>query len=296
MRVSGGLMAVAVALLGPVALPAPARAVPLPAPARAVSLPAPARAVPLRAAEGATHLSVSTTDAKGHVGDAVSIRVTVTNHGPAVEPEWALTGVQTQVGTKFTGGTGCRPDPDGGQYCASPGPLAVGKSQTVVLRYKIVKTLPHPDWEMAGFSFYEALIRKGGTDDVDLSFHIDILGTAKPATKPATKPSASRTPATTRPTSASTGRAKSASPAPSRPATTSEPTTVLAAPATDPAPSGTAAALPAIEDAGFTSTAGGAAWAVAIGGIAVIGAGALVLLARARRRRAHAAAPDIPAS
>jgi hypothetical protein len=108
--------------------------------------PAPARAV-----EDATHLSVSTTDARGRVGDTVSIRATVRNHGPVVEPEWALTGVETQPGTQFVSGTRCRPDPDGGQYCASPGPLAVGKSQTVILRYKIIHTVQHPDWEMAGF-------------------------------------------------------------------------------------------------------------------------------------------------
>ncbi|MFI5897166.1 hypothetical protein ACIA5D_44450 [Actinoplanes sp. NPDC051513] len=261
-----------------------------------VSAPLPASA---RAVEGSTHLSVSTTDAKGHVGDTVSIRVTITNHGPAVEPEWALTGVQTQVGTKFASGTGCRPDPDGGQYCSSPGPLAVGKSQTVVLHYKIVKTLPHPDWEMAGFSFYEALDRKGGTDDVDLSFHVSILGTATPATKPSTN----RTPATARSTSASTGRApaarRTASPAPSRAGTTtastSEPAAMLAAPQTDPTPSLTAAVLPKIEDAGFTANASRTAWAVAAGGIALIGSTAFALLARARRRRARAAASDIPA-
>lgn len=260
---SGGLMTAAVALL--------------------VSAPLPASA---HAAEGSTHLSVSTTDAKGHVGDTVSIRVTVTNHGPAVEPEWALTGVETQAGTKFVSGAGCRPDPDGGQYCASPGPLAVGKSQTVVLHYKIVKTVPHPDWEMAAFGFYEALDRKGGTDDVDLYFHISTLGAPKPATKPATKPSTTRSSATTaRSTPASNGRPSAtrrvASPTPSRAAT-------LAAPPADPAPSQTAAAPPKIEDAGFTANASPATWAVAAGGILVIGATALALLARARRRRARA--------
>lgn len=254
-----------------------------------VSAPFPASA---RAVEGSTHLSVSTTDAKGHVGDTVSIRVTVTNHGPAVEPEWALTGVQTQEGTKFAGGTGCRPDPDGGQYCPSPGPLAVGKSQTVVLHYKIAHTVPHPDWEMGGFSFYEALDRKVNTDDVDLYFHISILGAA-------TKPSTTRTPAGAH-TSASTGRAPAArrttSPAPSRAGTTSasEPTAMLAAPQTDPAPSRTAAALPEIQDAGFTANTSRTAWAIAAGGIAVLGSSALALLARARRRRASAAASDIP--
>jgi hypothetical protein len=270
----GGLMSVAVALV--------------------VSAPVPASA---RAVEGSTHLSVSTTDAKGHVGDTVSIRVTVTNHGPAVEPEWALTGVQTQAGTKFAGGTGCRPDPDGGQYCSSPGPLAVGKSQTVVLHYKIAHTVPHPDWEMGGFSFYEALDRKGGTDDVDLSFHISILGTATPAIKPST----TRTPAGAR-TSASTGRPpaarRTASQASSRGGTTSasasEPTAMPAAPQTDPTPSLTAAALPTIQDAGFTATTSRTAWAMAAGGIAVLGSSAFALLARARRRRASAAASDIP--
>ncbi|WP_157296002.1 hypothetical protein [Paractinoplanes globisporus] len=251
-----------------------------------VSAPLPASA---RAVEGSTHLSVSTTDAKGHVGDTVSIRVTVTNHGPAVEPEWALTGVQTQEGTRFAAGTGCRPDPDGGQYCSSPGPLAVGKSQTVVLRYKIVKTVPHPEWEMGTFSFYEALDRKGGTDDVDLYFHISILGTAKPSSKP----SATRTPT-------STGRSpaarRTASPPPSRVGTTSasEPAAMQAAPETDPTPSLTAGALPNIEDTGFTANATRTAWAVTAGGIAVIGSSAFVLLARARRRRARAAASDIP--
>jgi hypothetical protein len=267
MWASGGLLSVAVALL--VAAPLPASA---------------------RAADGSTHLSVSATDGKGHVGDTVSIRVTVTNHGPAVEPEWALTGVQTQEGTKFTGGTNCRPDPDGGQYCSSPGPLAVGKSQTVVLHYKIVHTVPHPDWEMGGFSFYEALVRKGGTDDVDLYFHISILGTA-------TKPSTTRTPSKTRSTPASTGRSpaapRTASPAPSGAGTTtasaSAPSGMLAAPETDPTPSQTVAVLPKIEDAGFTATAGRTAWAVAAGGIAVIGLSTFVLLARARRRRARAA-------
>ena len=266
----GGLLSVAVALLV---------AAPLPASARAV--------------EGSTHLSVSTTDAKGHVGDTVSIRVTVTNHGPAVEPEWALTGVQTQVGTKFVSGTGCRPDPDGGQYCSSPGPLAVGKSQTVVLRYKIVRTVPHPEWEMGAFSFYEALVRKGGTDDVDLYFHISTLGTAKPTP--------TRTPSKAGTTSAGTGRSpaarRSASPTPSRAGTpsASESAAVLAAPEVDPAPSRTAAALPKIEDAGFTANAGRAVWAVAAGGIAVLGFTAFALLAWTRRRRARAAASDIPA-
>jgi hypothetical protein len=268
----GGLMPMAVALL--------------------VSAPVPASA---RAVEGSTHLSVSTTDAKGHVGDTVSIRVTVTNHGPAVEPEWALTGVQTQAGTKFASGTGCRPDPDGGQYCASPGPLAVGKSQTVVLRYKIAHTVPHPDWEMGAFSFYEALDRKTNTDDVDLYFHISILGAATPATKPST----TRTPAGAS-TSASTGRSpaarRTASPTPSRAGTASasEPPAMLAAPGTDPTPSLSAAALPKIQDAGFTANTSRTAWAVAAGGIAVIGSSALALLARARRRRASAAASDIP--
>jgi len=265
----GGLMSVAVAVL--------------------VSAPVPASA---RAVEGSTHLSVSTTDAKGHVGDTVSIRVTVTNHGPAVEPEWALTGVQTQAGTKFASGTRCRPDPDGGQYCSSPGPLAVGKSQTVVLRYKIVRTVPHPDWEMGGFSFYEALDRKVGTDDVDLNFQISILGT--------TKPSPTRTPSKAGSTPAGTGRPsaarRTASPTPSRTGrtTTSEPAARLAAPEADPTPSLTAAVLPKIEDAGFTANAGRTAWAVAAGGTAVLGSSALVLLALARRRRARATATDVP--
>jgi hypothetical protein len=264
MWASGGLVTLAVASLVSAPLPAAAGAV-----------------------EGSTHLSVSTTDAKGHVGDTVSIRVTVTNHGPAVEPEWALTGVQTQAGTKFASGAGCRPDPDGGQYCSSPGPLAVGKSQTVVLHYKIVKTVPHPDWEMGSFSFYEALDRKGGTDDVDLYFHISTVGTGKPTTKPTSKPSTTRTPATARPTPAGTGRPsatrRTTAPTPSRAGTTA----VLAAPPTDPAPSSTAAALPKIEDAGFTAHASRAAWVVAGGGIVVIGLSALALLARARRRRAQ---------
>lgn len=276
MWASGGLMTVAVALLA--------------------SAPFPASAA--RAVEGSTHLSVSTTDAKGHVGDTVGIRVTVTNHGPAVEPEWALTGVQTQEGTRFASGTGCRPDPDGGQYCSSPGPLAVGKSQTVVLHYKIVKTVPHPDWEMGGFSFYEALDRKGGTDDVDLSFHISILGTGTSATKPRT----TRTPATVRSTSASTGRPsaarRTASPAPSQAGTTSadasEPPAMLAAPQADPTPSLTAAGLPTIEDAGFTAHASRTAWAVAAGGIAVVGSSAFTMLVRGRRRRARTAASDMP--
>lgn len=274
MRASGGLITVAVALL--------------------VSAPLPASAA--RAAEGSTHLSVSTTDAKGHVGDTVSIRVTVTNHGPAVEPEWALTNVQTQEGTKFVSGTGCGPDPDGGRYCPSPGPLAVGKSQTVVLQYKIVKTLPHPDWEIGGFSFYEALNRRTDTDDLDLSFHISILGTGKSATKPR----ATRTPATVRSTSSGPGRPsaarRTASSAPTRAGTpsASEPATLLAAPQPDPTPSLAGAGLPKIEDAGFTAQASRTAWAVAAGGIAVIGSSALLLLARARRRRAGTAASDIP--
>jgi hypothetical protein len=264
MRAFGGLMSVAATLLVAGLLPAPAHA-----------------------AEGSTHLSVSTTDGKGHVGDTVSIRVTVTNHGPAVEPEWALTGVQTQVGTKFVSGTGCRPDPDGGQYCSSPGPLAVGRSQTVVLHYKIVRTVPHPDWEMGGFSFYEALVRKGGTDDVDLYFHISTLGAAKPST--------TRTPSKAAPTSAATGRSpaarRTASPAPSRAATASEPAAVLAAPETDPTPSPTVAALPKIDNAGFTKNAGRTAWAVTAGGIAVLGLTAFALLVLTRRRRARAADP-----
>jgi hypothetical protein len=39
---------------------------------------------------------------------------------------------------------------------------------------------------------------------------------------------------------------------------------------------------------------GRTAWAVAAGGIALIGSSAFVLLARARRRRAGMAASDIP--
>ena len=153
--------------------------------------------------ESSTHLSVSTTNAKGRVGDTVSIRVTVKNHGPAVEPEWALTGVETQQGTKFVSGTGCRPDPNGGRYCASPGPLAVGASQTVVLRYKIVKTVQHPEWQFAGFGFYEALVRKGGTDDVDLNFQIYIMGAATPTTRAPAPSGATPAPSSTTPAHAS---------------------------------------------------------------------------------------------
>jgi hypothetical protein len=69
---------------------------------------------------------------------------------------------------------------------------------------------------------------------------------------------------------------------------------MLAAPQPDPAPSRTAAALPKIEDAGFTSQASRTGWAVAAGGIAVIGSSAFLLLARARRRRAGRAASDVP--
>jgi hypothetical protein len=250
-----------------------------------ISAPLPASA---HALDDSAHLSVSTTDAKGHVGDTVSIRVTVTNHGPDVEPEWALTSVRTQAGTKFVSGTGCRPDPDGrGQYCPSPGPLAAGKSQTVVLRYKIVHTLPHPDWEIGGFSFYEALNRKTNTDDLDLSFHISILGT---------KPSTTRTPANAHSTPTRTPTPRRTAPStPSQAGTTtaSEATGVLAAPETDPTPSRTAAVLPKLEDAGFTNS-GRTAWAVAAGGIGVIGFSALILLAVARRR-ARTAAPDNPA-
>jgi hypothetical protein len=237
-----------------------------------LSPPAPARAV-----EDSTHLSVSTTDARGRVGNTVTIRVTVRNHGPVVEPEWALTGVQTQPGTQFISGTGCRPDPDGGKYCASPGPLAVGKSQTVILRYKIIHTVPHPDWEMAGFSFYEALYRKGGTDDVDLSFQIYILGPAAPTTRAAAVRT-SRTPVRASQTPAHASRTSAAprSPTPSATPPSSEASVTTA----DPVPSPTIAALDGAEPVGFST-----GWAAALLGVAVLAVAALGTLVYRRRVR-----------
>jgi len=234
--------------------------------------PAPARAV-----EDSTHLSVSTTDARGRVGDTVSIRVTVRNHGPLVEPEWALTGVETQPGTKFLSGTGCRRDPDGGQYCASPGPLAVGKSQTVILRYKIIHTLQHPDWEMAGFSFYEALYRKTNTDDVDLNFQIYILGKAAPTRAPAVR--TSRTPVRASQTPARAGRTSAAprsSPTPSATPPPSE-TSVTTA---DPVPSPTVAAFDGAKPVGFST-----GWAAALLSVAVLAVAAVGTMAYRRRAR-----------
>ncbi|MCP3786865.1 DUF11 domain-containing protein [Micromonospora sp. A3M-1-15] len=223
---------------------------------------------------------MSTTNAKGRVGDTVSIRVTVANHGPAVEPEWALTGVETQPGTRFVSGTGCSPDPDGGQYCPGPGPLAVGASQTIVLRYKIIRTVPHPEWQSAGFGLYEALARKGGTDDVDLNFQIYILGsTATPATRAPAR--ASATP--TRSTKASARPSRpSATPPSSPPSASASPSAAFAAPGTEPAPRVSTATMDTARSSGFT-----AGWAAGTSGIAIIGVGALIAAARRRRRRAE---------
>jgi hypothetical protein len=235
--------------------------------------PAPARAV-----EDSTHLSVSTTDARGRVGDTVSIRVTVRNHGPVVEPEWALTVVQTQPGTRFVSGTGCRPDPDGGKLCPSPGPLAVGKSQTVILRYKIIHTLPHPDWEIGGFSFYEALNRKVNTDDLDLSFHIDIQGPATPRPAVRTNPTPVRANPTPDRASRTTAapRSPTASPTPSATPSSSEASVTTA----DPVPSPTIAALDGAEPAGFST-----GWAAASLGMVVLAVAALGTMAYRRRTR-----------
>jgi hypothetical protein len=230
--------------------------------------PAPAWAV-----EGATHLSVSTTDARGRVGDTVSIRVTVRNHGPVVEPEWALTGVETQPGTRFVSGTGCRRDPDGGKYCASPGPLAVGKSQTVILRYKIVHTVPHPDWEMAGFGFYEALFRTTNTDDVDVNFQIYILGPAAATTRPAAvRTSPTRVRAGQTPARASRTSAAPRSPTP--------PSSEAPVPLADPVASPTVAAFDSAERVGFST-----GWAAALLGVAVLAVAAAGMVAYRRRTR-----------
>jgi hypothetical protein len=236
--------------------------------------------------EGSTHLSVSTTNAKGRVGDTVSIRVTVTNHGPAVEPEWALTGVETQPGTRFVSGTGCRPDPDGGQYCASPGPLAVGASQTVVLRFKIIHTVQHPEWQAAGFGFYEALFRKGGTDDVDLNFQIYILGAATPTTRAPAR--SSPTPARSRQAPARSGHASATPPssAPAASMASASAPTVVAASTAGPTPHVTAA-LDKAQRSGFT-----AGWAAGTSGVAVIGVVALVAAVLRRRRRTEPAPPS----
>ncbi|MEU2612215.1 hypothetical protein ABZ570_11615 [Micromonospora sp. NPDC007271] len=240
--------------------------------------------------EDSTHLSVSTTNAKGRVGDTVSIRVTVRNHGPAVEPEWALTGVETQPGTRFVSGTGCRPDPNGGQYCPSPGPLAVGASQTVVLRYKIFRTVQHPERQSAGFGLYEALNRKGGTDDVDLNFQIYIMGAATPTTRASVRPSgtptrSNATPVRSSRASASPSHASTTSPSSPPGASTSAPD-VIAAPTSEPTPQVTTVALDKAQRSGFT-----VGWAAGTSGLVVIGIGTLAAVALRRRRRA---VPDPP--
>jgi hypothetical protein len=163
-----------------------------------------------------TDLSIRTTDARGRVGDTVSIRVTITNHGPNIEPEWAMTGVETQEGTQFVSGTGCRLDGEGRRNCPSPGPLLVGRSYTVTLRYKIVRTVAHPDWMFATFGFYSAANLLGGTDDMDQLFTIYIEAEpVKPTTRaPAPKPRTSPTAATKRPPAAHVSAAPAVSPVP----------------------------------------------------------------------------------
>ncbi|WP_422771359.1 hypothetical protein ACN28C_32830 [Plantactinospora sp. WMMC1484] len=237
--------------------------------------------------EDSTHLSVSTTNAKGRVGDTVSIRVTVKNHGPTIEPEWALTGVETQPGTRFVSGGGCRPDPNGGQYCPSPGPLAVGASQTVVLRYKIIHAVQHPERQSAGFGFYEALVRKGGTDDVDLSFQIYIAGAATKT--PRTPARSSATPARSSKASArSRQEASTVPPSPPSAVSASAPT-VIAAATTGPATHVTAPALDKAQHSGVTT-----GWAVGTSGVIVIviGVGTLVTMTLRRRRRAEPGQPS----
>jgi hypothetical protein len=239
----------------------------------------------LARAEDATHLSVSTTDARGRVGDTVSIRVTVKNHGPLVAPEWALTGVETQEGTQFVSGTGCRRDTsNGGQYCASPGPLPVGASLTVVLRYKIVRTVAHPDWLFAGFGLYEALSRKGGTDDVDLNFQIYIEGTAKPASRAPAAPT--KAPARSAQSQAPSTRATATPEAAGTPSATpsSAPTAAVtpAAPTTGPAIASAPDLARISADQARTGVAG---WVAAAAGVVVIGVAALILFWARRRGR-----------
>jgi hypothetical protein len=123
-----------------------------------------------------TDLATRVTDARGRVGDVVEIKITVTNHGPNTEPSWELTGVETQEGTEFVSSTGCHRGSYGGQDCPSPGPLLVGRSHAVTLRYRIVHDVPHPERLGAGYGLLEALNRSGGTDNIDLYFQIYIEG------------------------------------------------------------------------------------------------------------------------
>jgi len=131
-----------------------------------------------------TNLSTRVNDARGQVGDIVDIKITVTNHGPNTEPSWELTGVETQEGTEFVSAPGCHRGSYGGQDCPSPGPLLVGRSHTVTLRYRIVRAVPHPERLGAGYGLLEALNRSGGTDNIDLYFQIYIEGSTGSGSAP----------------------------------------------------------------------------------------------------------------
>src|SRR5947207_10108233 len=92
-------------------------------------------------------LAVTATAASGHVGDVVSVTVTVKNNGPATATDAAVT-VTAPSGTTIVDGLGCTPV-TAGKVVKCTGTLHNGESQSGTFKFKIDSATVGSDGEAA---------------------------------------------------------------------------------------------------------------------------------------------------
>ncbi len=92
-------------------------------------------------ADNPADLSVSAASAAGHVGESVPVTVTIANAGPS-DVFAGKVQVTAPAGTEFTAiDAGCAPVTPGKEYSCDLGPLAAGKTDSLVFQAKIVSAM-----------------------------------------------------------------------------------------------------------------------------------------------------------